>query len=124
MSAAADATPAKPVSLAAPFRHPAFAVIWTATLVSNVGSWMYSAASAWLMTSLNPDPLIVALVQAASTAADLSVRAAGGSARGYFRQAQILIVIELLTTAVSAIYAVMVGLGLGHARAICCCSRF
>lgn len=54
-------------SFAAPFRHGAFAVIWTATLVSNVGGWMYSAASGWLMTSLNPDPLIVALVQAAST---------------------------------------------------------
>jgi MFS family permease len=51
----------------APFRHSAFAVIWTATLVSNVGGWMYSAASGWLMTSLNPDPLVVALVQAASS---------------------------------------------------------
>jgi hypothetical protein len=44
------------VSFAAPFRQAAFAVIWTATLISNVGGWMYSAASGWLMTSLNPDP--------------------------------------------------------------------
>ena len=51
----------------APFRHAAFAVIWTATLVSNVGGWMYSAASGWFMTSLNPDPFIVALVQVADT---------------------------------------------------------
>jgi MFS family permease len=28
---------------------------------------MYSAASGWLMTSLNPDPLIVSLVQVATT---------------------------------------------------------
>ena len=49
---------AQPVSFAAPFHHAAFAVVWTATLVSNVGGWMYSAASGWLMTSLNPDPLI------------------------------------------------------------------
>jgi hypothetical protein len=34
-------------------------VLWTATVVSNVGTWMFNAASAWLMTSLNPDPLIV-----------------------------------------------------------------
>jgi hypothetical protein len=39
----APAHPAQP--FAVPFRHPAFAVIWTATLVSNVGGWMYSAAS-------------------------------------------------------------------------------
>jgi hypothetical protein len=45
--------------LTAPFRHSASTVIWTAMLVSNVGGWMYSAASGWLMTSLNPDPFIV-----------------------------------------------------------------
>jgi MFS family permease len=63
----ATATPSKAASFTAPFRHTAFTVIWTATVVSNVGGWMYSAASGWLMTGLNPDPLIVALVQAASS---------------------------------------------------------
>jgi MFS family permease len=50
-----------------PFRHAVFAVLWTATVVSNVGGWMYSAASGWLMTSLDPDPFIVSMVQAATT---------------------------------------------------------
>src|SRR4051812_28426370 len=50
-----------------PFRHAIFAVIWTATVVSNIGGWMYSAASGWLMTNLNPDPLVVSLVQVATT---------------------------------------------------------
>src|SRR6202044_3785677 len=67
MSTTTVTVPAKTTSFAAPFRHRAFAVIWTATLVSNIGGWMYSAASGWLMTSLNPNPLIVSLVQAAST---------------------------------------------------------
>ena len=49
-----SSTPITTASFAAPFRHLAFAVIWTATLVSNVGGWMYGAASAWLMTSLSP----------------------------------------------------------------------
>jgi 2-keto-4-pentenoate hydratase len=39
------ATSRQSASLAAAFRHPAFAVIWAATLVSNVGGWMYGAAS-------------------------------------------------------------------------------
>src|SRR5262249_38902590 len=50
-----------------PFRHRSFVVLWTATVVSNVGSWMYNAASGWLMTSLNPDPLIVSMVQVATS---------------------------------------------------------
>jgi hypothetical protein len=26
----------------APFRHAAFTVVWTATVVANVGTWMYT----------------------------------------------------------------------------------
>ena len=48
------------------FRHTAFAVIWMATVVANVGTWMYNAASGWLMTSLAADPLTVSMVQVAS----------------------------------------------------------
>src|SRR6202046_3958107 len=50
----------------APFRHKIFAVIWGATVVSHVGAWMYSVASGWLMTNLDPDPLTVSLVQVAN----------------------------------------------------------
>jgi MFS family permease len=51
----------------APFRNRTFAVIWTATVVSNIGGWMYSVASGWLMTNLNPDPFIVSMVQVANS---------------------------------------------------------
>jgi hypothetical protein len=50
-----------------PFRHAAFTVLWIATVVANVGSWMYNAASGWLMTSLDPQPLVVSMVQVATT---------------------------------------------------------
>jgi hypothetical protein len=51
----------------APFKYKAFAVIWTATVVSNIGGWMYSAAAGWLMTDLTSDPFLVSLVQVATT---------------------------------------------------------
>ena len=100
------------VSFATPFRHPAFAVIWTATLVSNVGGWMYSAASGWLMTSLNPDPLLVALVQAASNLPIFLLAIPAGALAYIFDKRKFLIVAESLTTVVSALYAAIVGLGL------------
>ena len=50
-----------------PFRHRTYAIVWTATLVSNIGGWMYSSASAWLMTTLTSDPLMVSLVQMAAS---------------------------------------------------------
>ena len=79
----------------APFRHPAFAVIWTATLVSNVGGWMYSAASGWLMTSLNPDPLIVALVQAASRLPIFLFAIPAGALADIFDKRKFLIIVEI-----------------------------
>src|SRR5580698_8745464 len=100
------------VSFAAPFRHRAFAVIWTATLVSNIGGWMYSAASGWLMTSLNPDPLIVALVQAASSLPIFLFAIPAGALADIFDKRKFLLIVESLTTAVSAVYAAIVGLGL------------
>ncbi len=51
-----------------PFRHKVFAIIWTATVLSNVGGWMYATASAWLMTTLSTDPVMVSLVQVAASA--------------------------------------------------------
>jgi MFS family permease len=48
------------------FRHTTFTVVWLATIVSNLGGWVSTAASGWLMTTLNPDPLVVSLVQVAS----------------------------------------------------------
>jgi hypothetical protein len=42
---------AVPSSAWSPFRHTTFTVLWIATVVTNVGSWMYNAASGWLMTT-------------------------------------------------------------------------
>jgi MFS family permease len=50
-----------------PFRGRVFRLLWAATVVSNIGGWMYNAAAGWLMTSLDSDPLMVALVQAAAS---------------------------------------------------------
>ncbi|HVW69294.1 MAG TPA: MFS transporter, partial [Steroidobacteraceae bacterium] len=55
------------VSPWSPFHHRTFTIIWIGTVVSNIGGWMSSAASGWLMTSLNPSPFVVALVQVATS---------------------------------------------------------
>ena len=97
MSGAAADRAERPISFAAPFRHSAFTVIWTATLVSNVGGWMYSAASGWLMTSLNPDPLIVSLVQAAASLPICMFAIPAGALADIFDKRRFLIVVETIT---------------------------
>ena len=61
-----------------PFLQPIFRNLWTATLVSNLGTWMQNVGAAWLMTSLTPSPLLVSMVQAATTLPEM-VRGTAGS---------------------------------------------
>ena len=50
-----------------PLRQPLFRVLWLASLMSNIGTWMHEAGAGWLMTSLTASPLMVALMQTATT---------------------------------------------------------
>ncbi|MEO1492331.1 MAG: MFS transporter [Pseudomonadota bacterium] len=56
-----------PVGPMAPFQHRAFAILWVATVASNIGTWMHDVGAGWLMTELAPSPIMVAAVQAATT---------------------------------------------------------
>ena len=93
-----------------PFRHSAFTVLWTATLVSNVGGWMYSAASGWLMTGLDPDPLTVSLVQVATSLPMFLFALPAGALADMVDRRRFLIVVEILIAAVSAVFALLVWL--------------
>lgn len=50
-----------------PLRHRMFRMLWLAWLVANAGMWMNELASAWLMTTLTTDPVLVGLVRTAAT---------------------------------------------------------
>ncbi|HPM66960.1 MAG TPA: MFS transporter [Piscinibacter sp.] len=56
-----------PPSSLDPLKGPVFRMLWLAWLAANVTMWMNDVAAAWLMTSLTDSPVMVALVQAAST---------------------------------------------------------
>ena len=51
----------------APLKQPVFRGLWLAWLAANMTMWMNDVAAAWLMTSLTTSPVMVALVQTAST---------------------------------------------------------
>src|SRR5262249_51999832 len=92
-------------------RHRAFTLLWIATVVANVGTWMYSAASGWLMTVLNPEPLVVSLVQVATTLPIFLFALPAGALADIVDKRRLLIWAEAGTTMASAIFAVIVTLG-------------
>lgn len=51
----------------APLEGPVFRGLWFAWLAANMTMWMNDVAAAWLMTTLTTSPVMVALVQTAST---------------------------------------------------------
>ncbi len=51
----------------APLQGPVFRGLWLAWLAANMTMWMNDVAAAWLMTTLTTSPVMVAMVQTAST---------------------------------------------------------
>ena len=50
-----------------PLSQPDFRLIWFAVLASNIGTWIDSVATAWLVAEMTGSPLMLGLVQAAQT---------------------------------------------------------
>jgi MFS family permease len=98
-------------SARAAFRHRAFTVIWIATVVSNIGTWMYNAASGWLMVSLDSDALMVSLVQVATSLPMFLFALAAGALADIFDKRRFLIGVETFTTVLSALFAALVQFG-------------
>ncbi|KRC27245.1 MFS transporter [Acidovorax sp. Root217] len=55
------------LSTLAPLSVPVFRMLWLTWVAANTCMWMNDVAAAWLMTSLTTSPILVALVQSAST---------------------------------------------------------
>src|SRR6516165_8435463 len=94
------------------FRHTTFTVVWIATVVANIGTWMYNAASGWLMTSLDSDPLTVSLVQVATTLPIFLLALPAGALADVVDRRVFLLVLEVATTVFSALFAAFVSLDL------------
>jgi len=49
-----------------PLRHATFRTLWLATVVGWLGTWLQNTGAGWLMTTLAPNAVVVAMVQAAT----------------------------------------------------------
>ena len=96
----------------APFGHGAFALLWTATLISNVGTWMHDVGAGWLMTTLNPSPAVVTLVQAATTLPVFLFALLAGTLADRLDKRRMLIAINTILFVVITLLAVLVWLNM------------
>ena len=95
----AEPTPAARPSIWHALSHRVFLWLSIAALVSNIGTWMQNVGAAWLMTSLSPSPLMVALIQTASSLPILLLALPAGALADIVDRRKVLIVSQTLMLA-------------------------
>src|SRR5438552_2402517 len=95
-----------------PLSHPVFRALWIASLVSNIGTWMQNVSAAWAMTSLSPSPLIVALVQSATSLPVFLVGLPAGAVADIVDRRRLLLVTQCWMLVAAGLLAVLTFVGL------------
>ncbi len=90
-----------------PLRLPVFRMLWIATLASNVGTWMHDVGAGWLMTSLSPSALMVALVQTATTLPIFLLALPAGALADIVDRRHYLLVVQVWMAAVAGLLAIL-----------------
>jgi MFS family permease len=100
------------------FSHAAFTAIWTASVVSNLGTAVFDTASGWMITSLNANPLAVSLVQVAVSLPLFLFTLPAGALADVIDARRLLIVVEIGVIVIGVIFAGLVSLDLASAAAL------
>jgi predicted MFS family arabinose efflux permease len=79
--------------------------------VSNIGTWMHDVAAAWLMTTLAPEPLMVALVQAATSLPIFMFALPAGAMADLIDRRRLLLGLQTCAGCLAATLALIVAAG-------------
>jgi len=82
------------VSPWSPLRHRVYRWLWTASLASNVGTWLQSVGASWLMTSLTTSTAMVAMVQAATSLPMFLLSLPGGAIADVVDRRRLLLITQ------------------------------
>jgi MFS family permease len=94
-----------------PLREAQFRALWIAAVVSYTGTWIQNMASGWLMASLTMSPLMVSLVQAASSLPVFLVILPAGALADMLDRRRLLIVTQTWMVAAAAALGILTLLG-------------
>jgi MFS family permease len=96
----------------APFHSRIFAMIWSASLISNFGSLIQAVGASWMMTSIAPSADMVALVQASTTLPIMLLSLASGATADIWDRRLVMLIAQGMMLVVSGALAVIAYMGL------------
>ncbi|MDX6751084.1 MFS transporter [Geminicoccaceae bacterium 1502E] len=99
-------------SIITPLRRGLFRSLWSANLVSNFGWLVQTVGAAWLMTSLDGSPDMVALVQTAVQAPIFVLALIAGAVADVWDRRAVLLLAQFWMLAVSVVLALATSWGL------------
>jgi MFS family permease len=85
--------------------------MWIASVVSNIGTWMHTVGASWLMTMLAASPLLIALVQTATTLPVFLLGLPAGVMADLIDRRKLLLFTQSWMLAVAALLGVLVIMG-------------
>lgn len=100
-----------PVVALRPFRHRRFALIWTGSLVSNIGTWMQTVAVGALVTGITGNPVWTAAAFVAGFLPNGVLAPVGGALADRLDRRRFAMAGAGVEAALAAVLAVVVGAG-------------
>src|SRR5579871_4855747 len=87
--------------------HTWFRWLWIASVASNIGTWMQNVGAGWEMAILAPTPMLVALVQTATTLPVFLLGVPAGAIGDLFDRRKTLIVTQALMLVAAAALGIL-----------------
>src|SRR6201747_248866 len=95
-----------------PLRNSTFRQLWIASVIGWLGTWLQNTGAGWLMTSLAPEPLIVAMVQAATIMPVFLLALPGGALADIVDRRIFLLATQIWTILAASLLAILTLCGL------------
>jgi MFS family permease len=96
----------------APFHSRIFAMIWSASLISNFGSLIQAVGASWMMTSIAPSPDMVALVQASTTLPIMLLSLPSGATADIWDRRLLMLIAQAMMLIVAGVLTAIAYMGL------------
>lgn len=94
-----------------PLKVPIFRAFWFASFGSNIGTWINVVTSGWVMTDLSPSPVMVSLVQAATSLPMVLFALVAGALTDIVDRRRYLMATQIWMAVCAAMLAVLAGTG-------------
>src|SRR5260370_38642124 len=98
-----------------PLHIAAFRAIWFASLAGNVGTWFQNVGGVWLMTRFTTSPLLIALMQTATTLPVFLVGYPAGALADIVNRRRLLLATQGIILVAAAALSVLTFAGLMNA---------